>query len=88
MVRLDLGLKFREPAVAAGRRRNRGFHQMFEEDKLTLGVFFPIEAFEGAVPTMEGQVELAQRAETLGFSTLWFRDVPPRIPSFGDAGQV
>ncbi len=55
---------------------------------MTLGMFFPIEAFEGAVPTMEGQVALARRAETLGFSALWFRDVPLRIPSFGDVGQI
>ena len=88
MVRLNLGLKNREPTVVAGQQLNRGFHQMFEEGHLTLGVFFPIEAFEGAVPIMEGQVELAQRAEALGFSALWFRDVPLRIPSFGDTGQV
>jgi luciferase-type oxidoreductase len=37
---------------------------------------------------MLNQVVLAKRAEALGFSTLWFRDVPLRDPNFGDVGQV
>jgi len=37
---------------------------------------------------MRNQVDLAKRSEELGFSTLWFRDVPLRDPSFGDVGQV
>jgi hypothetical protein len=37
---------------------------------------------------MVDQVSLAQRAEKLDFSALWFRDVPLRDPSFGDLGQV
>jgi alkanesulfonate monooxygenase SsuD/methylene tetrahydromethanopterin reductase-like flavin-dependent oxidoreductase (luciferase family) len=35
---------------------------------------------------MERQVELAQRAEELEFSGLWFRDVYD--PNFGDVGQI
>ncbi|TGK04739.1 LLM class oxidoreductase [Leptospira semungkisensis] len=61
---------------------------MFQKGKLTVGVFFPIEAFEGARPTMSKQIELAQRAEQGGFSALWFRDVPLLDPTFGDIGQV
>jgi luciferase-type oxidoreductase len=67
---------------------NRGYRNMFQENKLTLGVFFPIEAFEGASPSMENQVQLAQRAEELGFASLWFRDVPLLDPNFGDIGQI
>jgi luciferase-type oxidoreductase len=37
---------------------------------------------------MTGQVELARRAERLGFRALWFRDVPLLDPDFGDIGQV
>lgn len=37
---------------------------------------------------MLDQVTLAKRTEALGFSALWFRDVPLRDPSFGDVGQV
>lgn len=69
-------------------RPNRAFQETFRAGRLTLGVFFPIEAFTGAYATMLGQVELAQRAEALGFRALWFRDVPLLDPAFGDAGQV
>jgi luciferase-type oxidoreductase len=66
----------------------KGFQRMFAPKRLTLGVFFPIEAFQGDQPTMRDQERLAQRAEELGFAALWFRDVPLRDPSFGDIGQV
>jgi luciferase-type oxidoreductase len=69
-------------------RAHPGFASLFRTDRLTLGVFFPIEAFEGSSPTMARQVELAQRAEALGFDALWFRDVPLLDPAFGDAGQI
>ncbi|MBI3453639.1 MAG: LLM class oxidoreductase [Rhodospirillales bacterium] len=68
--------------------RSPGFVRMFAPGRLTLGVFFPIEAFEGSNPTMTGQVALARRAEALGFAALWFRDVPLLDPSFGDIGQI
>lgn len=65
-----------------------GFKKMFISGRLTVGVFFPIEAFERDQPTMRDQEHLAQRAEELGFAGLWFRDVPLRDPNFGDIGQV
>jgi luciferase-type oxidoreductase len=61
---------------------------MFAPDRLTLGVFFPIEAFSGDRPTMLGQETLAAYAESHRFAALWFRDVPLRDPSFGDIGQI
>jgi luciferase-type oxidoreductase len=73
---------------AARPEQARGFRKMFAPGKLTLGVFFPIEAFQGDQPTMRDQERLAQRAEALGFAALWFRDVPLRDPNFGDVGQV
>jgi luciferase-type oxidoreductase len=66
----------------------KGFQRMFAPDRLTLGVFFPIEAFQHDVPTMRNQERLARRAEELGFAALWCRDVPLRDPNFGDIGQV
>ncbi len=66
----------------------KGFQRMFAPGRLTLGVFFPIEAFERDQPSMQHQEYLARRAEELGFAALWFRDVPLRDPSFGDIGQV
>lgn len=65
-----------------------GFQKMFAPGRLTVGVFFPIEAFKGDQPTMRNQEYLARRAEELGFAALWFRDVPLRDPNFGDIGQV
>lgn len=59
-----------------------------QQGKLSLGLVFPIESYSGAIPTMENQEKLAQRAEELGFKALWFRDIPFFDPNFGDAGQL
>ncbi|MES2568804.1 MAG: LLM class flavin-dependent oxidoreductase, partial [Verrucomicrobiota bacterium] len=67
---------------------SKGFAKMFAPGRLTLGVFFPIEAFPRDEPTMRDQERLARRAEELGYAGLWVRDVPLRDPSFGDVGQV
>jgi luciferase-type oxidoreductase len=67
---------------------NPGWQRVFKPGKLTFGVFFPIEAFEGDTPTMKNQEALAKYAEESGFASLAFRDVPLRDPSFGDSGQV
>jgi len=63
-------------------------NRVFKKDALSVGLMFPLEAYSGDTPLMHNQVELAQRAEALGFSALWFRDVPLRDPSFGDVGQI
>jgi luciferase-type oxidoreductase len=65
-----------------------GFRRMFAAGRLTVGLFFPIEAFERDQPTMRDQERLALRAQSLDFAALWCRDVPLRDPSFGDVGQV
>lgn len=65
-----------------------GFSRMFRVGRLTVGVFFPIEAYTGDEAPMHDQERLAQRAEALGFAALWVRDVPLRDPSFGDLGQI
>jgi luciferase-type oxidoreductase len=73
---------------AATDSHSPGFRRMFTPGAMTLGMFFPIEAFERDEPTMRDQERLAARAEELGFAALWTRDVPLRDPSFGDIGQV
>lgn len=65
-----------------------GFKRMFVENKLSLGIFFPLESFESDVPAMQDQERLAKLTEELGYAALWFRDVPLRDPSFGDVGQI
>lgn len=65
-----------------------GFARTYRPAKLTLGLFFPIESFDGLVPQMEQQAERARQAEALGFAALWLRDIPLADPTFGDLGQI
>lgn len=65
-----------------------GFRRTFQKGHLTLGIFFPIEAFSGDLPTMQNQLELARVADEAGYAALWTRDVPVRDPNFGDVGQI
>ncbi len=64
------------------------FSKIATRGKLTLGLVFPLEAYNGPIAKMENQEQLAKRAEELGFKALWFRDVPFNDPNFGDAGQL
>jgi len=65
-----------------------GFRTAFAPDRLTLGLLFPIEAYSGDIPRMRNQERLARTAEAAGFAALWVRDVPLRVPEFGDVGQI
>lgn len=65
-----------------------GYKRMFVENKLTLGIFFPLESYARDVPVMQDQERLAKLTEKLGYAALWFRDVPLRDPTFGDVGQI
>lgn len=65
-----------------------GYHRVFAPEHLTLGIGVPIEAYSGAIPSMDNQVALAQEVERSGFAALWCRDVPLYDPSFGDVGQI
>jgi alkanesulfonate monooxygenase SsuD/methylene tetrahydromethanopterin reductase-like flavin-dependent oxidoreductase (luciferase family) len=66
----------------------RGWQRMFAPNKMTLGVFYPIEAFEGDAPTMKNQVHLTKLAEQYKFAAVWMRDVPLLDPNFGDVGHL
>lgn len=66
----------------------KGFHSVYQENNLTLGIGVPIEAYQSPVPAMQNQIELIQRIEQGGFAAVWCRDVPLLDPSFGDAGQM
>ncbi|MFY9143306.1 LLM class oxidoreductase [Sulfuricurvum sp.] len=67
---------------------NRAYRSVYQQNILTSGLFMPIEAFAKDVPVMDSQIDLAIRAEELGFKALWFRDIPLRDPNFGDVGQI
>jgi len=69
---------------------HHGYTRTFEKNKLTLGLFFPLEAYDGPIPKMdmEDQMKLARAAEDANFASLFVRDVPLNDPSFGDVGQI
>ena len=61
---------------------------MIDAHKLSIGLLLPIEAYEGAIPKMENQLQLIQRAEMLGFNAVWVRDIPLYTPDFNEVGQM
>lgn len=65
-----------------------GFTRAFAKDNLTLGIGFPIEAYDGPVAELTHQIARAKAAETGGFAIVWCRDIPVYDPSFGDTGQI
>lgn len=70
--------------------QHQGFRTMFQENKLTLGLFFPIEGYKGSVPEMDlvKQMALAKQADEAHFASLFVRDIPLYDPEFGDVGQI
>lgn len=68
---------------------NRGYNQVFQFGRLTLGLVLPLEScMNSPVPSLERHLERARLADEAGFAALWLRDVPFNVPSFGDAGQL
>ncbi|WP_299933804.1 LLM class oxidoreductase [uncultured Pelagimonas sp.] len=68
---------------------NRAYNTVFQPGRLTVGLVVPIENnAHQAVPKMHDHIERVQLAERLGFTSVWLRDVPFKVPSFGDAGQL
>lgn len=68
---------------------NPGYDSTFQAGRLSLGLVVPITAYPTSpVPDMTGHLARVQRAEALGFRSIWLRDVPFDVPSFGDAGQL
>lgn len=68
---------------------NRGFNSTFKVNKLSLGLVVPIEHYPNSpIPSMNNHIELIKLAEDLGFSSIWLRDIPFNVPSFGDVGQM
>ena len=68
---------------------NYAYNTVFRPNRLSIGLVVPLEAYTtSAVPTMARHIERVRLAEELGFSSVWLRDVPFNVPSFGDAGQL
>ncbi len=69
--------------------RHAGFQRLFAPGKMTLGLIMPLETYPtNGVPSMDGHMEAAWKAEEIGISALWMRDIPFFDPHYGDAGQV
>lgn len=66
------------------------YRRMYREGELTLGLHIPLENFKMQTSTLAKQIELAQKADQFGFTTLWLRDVLLKDPYFLDpaVGQI
>ena len=61
----------------------------FQPGRLSIGLAAPIEANgHQPIPLLERHIERAKHADKLGFSAIWLRDIPFKVPSFGDLGQI
>ena len=68
---------------------NTAYQSVFRSERLSLGLVVPIESYpSNPLPSLLHQLERIQLAESLGFSSVWLRDVPFIVPSFGDGGQL
>jgi luciferase-type oxidoreductase len=66
-----------------------GFQRLFQPGAMTLGLILPLETHPATpAPTMQGHVQMARRAEELGFGALWLRDVPFHDRDYGDVAQI
>ncbi len=57
---------------------------LFADTRLTLGLALPMQERERNDIDFGLQLELARRADELGFSALWVRDVPLNSPAYPD----
>jgi luciferase-type oxidoreductase len=70
-------------------RSHTAFARTFSPRKLTVGLILPLETHPGRPsPTMQRHIEMAQKAQALGFAALWMRDIPFYDPQYGDVGQI
>ncbi len=60
------------PNISRLPQSNPGYQRVFNENKLNISLFFPLESYEWDMPTMTDQVMLAQYAEQAGFASLVF----------------
>ncbi len=80
------------PSQASGVRQvgqHPAMRRVFGAQGLTVGLILPLETHPNAPrPTMQDHLQMARRADELGFASLWLRDVPFYDPSYGDVAQV
>ena len=68
---------------------NKAYNSVFKPNELSIGVVVPIEKYaDSAIPTMQDHLKRVKQVEALGFKSIWIRDIPFNVPTFGDAGQT
>ncbi|QIE59112.1 LLM class oxidoreductase [Rasiella rasia] len=68
---------------------NMAYNSVFKENELSVGVVVPIERYaRGPEPTMQDHLQRVKQVESLGFKSIWIRDIPFNVPNFGDVGQT
>ena len=60
------------------------FDRVFAPGSLSLGLVLPVSRGGETVPDPGGQLAVARRADELGFTALWVRDVPLNSPDYPD----
>lgn len=67
-----------------------GFKRTFQQGELTVGLTLPIEEDAEANPqdSLDNQLRLIRKSEAGGVAAIWVRDIPLRVETFGDVGQV
>ncbi|SKB96808.1 luciferase-type oxidoreductase, BA3436 family [Sphingobacterium nematocida] len=65
-----------------------GFNRLFARDKLTLGIFLPLDLYNGDLNVYKDHTKYIRQIDQNNFGALWVRDIPLFDPNFGDAGQV
>jgi hypothetical protein len=61
-------------------RFNIAYRQTLRAGRLTLGLMTPLARANGAMADPASELQLAKRADALGFAALWTRDVPVMVP--------
>lgn len=78
-----------QPACMRQVDQHPAMRRVFGAQGLTVGLILPLETHpNGPRPTMRDHLEMARRADALGFASLWLRDVPFYDPLYGDVAQV
>ncbi|MDR2283686.1 MAG: LLM class oxidoreductase [Sphingobacterium sp.] len=69
-------------------KKHIGFNRLFAHNRLTVGIFLPLELYKGDLSIYKNHTKHIQQIDAKNFGALWVRDIPLFDPNFGDAGQV
>lgn len=67
---------------------HNGYQKMFAENRLTMGIFLPLQVYQNDMQAVHQQMEDILTIDRHNFAAVWVRDIPLFDPNFGDAGQL